>query len=114
MASRKKGHKPVFNQWGTPEQRLVGSEMPQHVQKKVQKMQEDLIAFYLVKRNKFADEIGLPKSDPMRFSIRETFCCRCGYFWLKRTSTPKKCPLCRSKHWATPRENRQGLRPEVS
>ena len=109
MALRKKDHKP--DQWDTPEQRLLGCEMPLHVQKLVEKMQEDLIAFYLVKRKKFADKVGLPESDPIRFGIRETFCCRCGHFWMKRTSTPKKCPLCRSKHWATPRENRQGLRP---
>ena len=38
---------------------------------------------------------------------------RCGYWWKKRTSNPKKCPRCLSKHWATQRKNRQGLRPEV-
>ena len=38
-------------------------------------------------------------------------CCRCGFWWLKRVSEPKKCPHCRSKHWATARTNRQGMRP---
>ena len=38
-------------------------------------------------------------------------CCRCGHRWLPRVRQPVYCPRCRSKHWATPRENRQGLRP---
>ena len=39
------------------------------------------------------------------------FCCRCGYWWMRRTRQPTKCPLCRSKNWQTARKNRQGLRP---
>ena len=39
------------------------------------------------------------------------FCCRCGYWWMKKVAKPRKCPLCRSKHWATARTNRQGMRP---
>ena len=37
-------------------------------------------------------------------------CCRCGHWWTKRTGEPKKCPKCKSKHWATERTTRQGLR----
>ena len=39
------------------------------------------------------------------------FCCRCGYWWMRRTTVPRKCPSCKSKNWATARKNRQGLRP---
>ena len=38
-------------------------------------------------------------------------CFRCEHEWLPRVSDPKRCPSCRSKHWATQRTNRQGLRP---
>lgn len=37
-------------------------------------------------------------------------CCRCDHWWMTRTDKPQKCPRCRSKHWATPRTNRQGMR----
>ena len=37
-------------------------------------------------------------------------CFRCGYEWLPRVLDPERCPKCRSKYWATQRENRQGLR----
>ena len=40
-------------------------------------------------------------------------CYRCGHWWKTRTSEPKKCPRCRSKHWDRPRVNRQGMRPQA-
>ena len=93
------------------------SEMPLHVQKMVEKIQEDIREFYAVKRQKFADQLGLVASDPIRLkAFPGTLCCRCGYAWRRRTSKPKKCPLCRSPYWATARKpgNRQGMRPEVN
>ena len=54
------------------------------------------------------------------------YCRRCLHYWIPQTSEPiegkpymgwrktgepKRCPSCKSKHWATPRTNRQGLRP---
>ena len=38
-------------------------------------------------------------------------CLRCQHEWLPRVREPKRCPRCRSTHWATPRTNRQGMRP---
>ena len=38
-------------------------------------------------------------------------CLRCQYQWLPRVVDPRSCPECRSKHWATVRGNRQGMRP---
>ena len=90
-------------------------EMPLEVQRMVAKIQKDLRKIYEVKRRKFADKLGLAKSDPIRLgSLPETFCCRCGYWWRRRLPVPpKKCPRCLSKYWQTARKpgNRQGLRP---
>ena len=56
------------------------------------------------------------------------YCRRCLYYWIPRTSepidgagyngyrktgTPKRCPSCKSKYWASQRTNRQGMRPEA-
>ena len=90
------------------------SEMPLHVQKMVEKINEEMREFYAVKRQEFADQLGLPASDPIRLTpFRGTFCVRCGHAWRRRASKPKMCPKCKSRFWATARKpgNRQGLRP---
>ena len=63
-------------------------EMPLEVQRMVAKIQKDLRKIYEVKRRKFADKLGLAKSDPIRLgSLPETFCCRCGYWWRRRPAS---------------------------
>ena len=50
------------------------SEMPLHVQKMVEKINEEMREFYAVKRQEFADQLGLPASDPIRLTpFRGTF-----------------------------------------
>ena len=88
------------------------SDLPLHVQKMVEKINEDMREFYAVKRRKFADKLGLAASDPIRLkAFPGTLCVRCGHAWRRLTNKPKMCPRCKSRYWDTARANRQGLRP---
>ena len=82
----------------------------------VEKMQEDLIAsFIAVKRKKFADKVGLPESDPIRFkAIPGDVLLPLWVFLDEADKQAEEVPACADhRYWATARKpgNRQGMRP---
>ncbi len=38
-------------------------------------------------------------------------CLRCGYEWIPRTDTPKKCPGCKSSYYNRPRRKDLTIQP---
>lgn len=49
----------------------------------------------------------------VRVRIPSLFCRRCGHHWRPRQPEVTICPRCKSRHWAEPRKNRQGLRTDL-
>jgi len=47
----------------------------------------------------------------VRVKLPRLKCLRCGHEWIPQQEEVKICPRCKTKHWDTPKKDRQGKRP---